>query len=150
MGYTFAQLEGFAAQGGFPPNTLSTMAAIAMAESGGANIKQQGQPYNLTGWGLWQITPGNKLPSIGVDAELFDPVKNARAAFAVWRTQGYGAWTVWKTGAYRKFMQGGVTPDTSGAVLGSDVPGGGPAGVGAPAGPTPAAGLLDFLTNGGM
>lgn len=33
--------------------------------------------------------------------------------------------------------------------MGGDVPGGGPAGGGS-AGPTPAAGLLGFLTNGGM
>ncbi|MGH7743499.1 MAG: hypothetical protein ACREQ5_01575 [Candidatus Dormibacteria bacterium] len=113
MAYTFAQLEGYAKQAGFPDNLLATMAAIAMAESSGIDQIQKGQPYSTTGWGLWQITPGNSVPGAGIDNALLNPVNNAKAAFTKWQGQGLGAWTTYTSGAFRQFLQGNVAPDVS-------------------------------------
>lgn len=128
MAYSFAQLEAFAIQGGFPSSLAPTMAAIAMAESSGNNVVQQGQPYSTTGWGLWQITPGNSVPSVGTDQALLNPVANAQAAWAKYQGQGLGAWTTYTSGAYKQFMQGNVTPandgstgDTSGSSSGGGI-----------------------------
>lgn len=116
MAYSFAQLEAFATQGGFPASLAPTMAAIAMAESSGNNVVQQGQPYGSTGWGLWQITPGNSVPQFGTDQALLNPVANAQAAFAKYQSQGLGAWTTYTSGAYKQFMGGNVTPSGGGVI----------------------------------
>lgn len=118
MAYSFAQLEQFAIQGGFPSSLAPTMAAIAMAESSGNNVIQQGQPYSTTGWGLWQITPGNSEPQFGTDQAMLNPVANAQAAFAKYQGQGLGAWTTYTSGAYKQFMQGNVTPASDGSTSG--------------------------------
>jgi hypothetical protein len=129
VAYSFAQLEQFAIQGGFPASLAPTMAAIAMAESSGNNVVQQGQPYGTTGWGLWQITPGNSVPQFGTDQALLNPVANAQAAHQKWVGQGLGAWTTYTSGAYKQFMQGNVTPandgsTSAGAAGGAPAPGG--------------------------
>lgn len=124
MAYSFAQLEQFAIQGGFPSSLAPTMAAIAMAESSGNNVVQQGQPYSTTGWGLWQITPGNSVPQFGTDQALLNPVANAQAAFAKYKGQGLSAWTTYTSGAYLKFMQGNVTPANDGSSGGGSSAGG--------------------------
>lgn len=142
MAYTFQQLVGFAEQGGFPPNVAPTMAAIAMAESSGNNVIQKGQPYATTGYGLWQITPGNSEPQFGVDTAMLNPVNNAKAAYAKYQHQGLGAWTTYKDGAYTKYLNG--NPAGVGAATG--------AAAGAPTGPgfvssDPLAGVVDSITN---
>lgn len=109
--YTFAQLEGFWDQAGGDPSLAPTMAAISEAESSGSDVIQKGQPYATTGWGLWQITPGDSEPSIGVDNALLNPLTNAQAAVAKEKSQGLGAWTTYTSGAYKQFMQGNVTPN---------------------------------------
>lgn len=106
MAYTFQQLVKFAEEGGFPANVAPTMAAIAIAESGGNNVRQQGQPYRTTGWGLWQITPGNSEPADGTDNALLNPVNNAKAAYAKYRSQGLHAWTTYTHGTYKKYLNG--------------------------------------------
>lgn len=105
---SFDQIEQVAIQGGFPPAVAPVMAAIALAESAGDSaVIQSGQPYATTGWGLWQITPGNSEPSAGVDQALLDPVQNARAAYAKYQSQGLGAWTTYRDGKYAQFLPGG-------------------------------------------
>lgn len=88
---------------GFPFNVLDVMRCIGYAESSGSNAIQRGQPYDTTGWGCWQITPGDSVPSVGVDKELLDLDTNARAAFEKWKVQGLGAWSTYKNGAYAKW-----------------------------------------------
>lgn len=88
------------------------MAAIAMAESGG-NTRAH-NPNAGTGdnsYGLWQI---NMLGAMGParrrefgisrNEDLFDPFINARAAKKIQASQGLGAWSVYSSGAYRKFL----------------------------------------------
>lgn len=137
MAYSFAQLEQFAIQGGFPASLAPTMAAIAMAESSGNNVVQQGQPYSTTGWGLWQITPGNSVPQFGTDQAMLNPVNNAKAAHQKWVGQGLGAWTTYTSGAYRRFMpSGAVTPASDGSTSSS--------------GPTTADGAAGSADSGGI
>ena len=70
-------------------------------------------PYATTGWGIWQVTPGNSVPSIGVDNALLNPTVNAKAAVAKEQSQGLGAWTTYTSGAYQQYMQGNVTPSAT-------------------------------------
>lgn len=119
MAYTFGQLEGLWIRNGGPPAVAPVMAAIGLAESTGNNVKQQNQPYRTTGWGIWQITPGNSVPSIGTDAALLDPDKNAQAAVYKYKRQGLGAWTTYTNGAFRQYMKAGVPPDTTAIPKGS-------------------------------
>ncbi len=93
----------YARLAGFVGEDLVTAMAVAMAESGGdaGDIS----PRNANGtndYGLWQIN--------SVHADLFTkypnwwlPDQNAKMAFTVFQAQGWGAWTVYKTGAYLPF-----------------------------------------------
>jgi hypothetical protein len=105
--YSFAQLEGFWIEAGGPRKVAPIMAAIGLAESGGRNIKQKGHhPRSETGWGIWQITPGGPA--------LLNPRRNAEAAVRKYREQGLGAWTTYKTGAYKAHLQAGQNPQVAG------------------------------------
>jgi hypothetical protein len=83
---------------------LDIMVAIAGAESSWSNAIQLDQPYATTGWGTWQITPGNSVPSVGVDLALLDVYANARAARWKFDHQGLHAWTTYTNGVYRKYL----------------------------------------------
>lgn len=90
---------------GGPVKLARTMSAIAMCESGRRpGAVQQGQPYSTTGWGLWQITPGNSVPQAGIDRQLLNPARNAKAAVIKYREQGLGAWTTYNDGCYLQYM----------------------------------------------
>lgn len=90
-------------------------AAITGAESSyePGNI-EPGESYADTGWGLWQITPGNSEPTYGVDYQLLDPWNNAEAAVAKYDANGFLPWTIYTSGAYEGFLPNvqGVLPDT--------------------------------------
>jgi hypothetical protein len=107
---TFSQIEQTWIKAGGNPALAPTMAAIAEAESSGRpGVVQSGQPYSTTGWGLWQITPGNSVPSAGTNSALLNPITNAKAAIAKLNSQGLRAWTTYNDGAYRKYMPPGAT-----------------------------------------
>lgn len=147
--YTYAQLEAFALAAGFPPNIAPIMAAIAFPESGGrAEAVQQGQPYATTGWGLWQITPGNSEPQFGTDQQLLNPINNAKAAHAKWVSQGLGAWTTYTSGAYRQYLRAGVPPDAAGAAQGAADQATQNLGSGIPGLPDPTAAITGAITAG--
>jgi hypothetical protein len=88
-----------------------------MAESSGENVIQQGQPYATTGWGLWQITPGDSEPQVGTDNQLLNPQLNAQAAVDKWKAAGesFNPWTTFTSGKYLSFLQGNVPASASGA-----------------------------------
>lgn len=118
---TYAQLEGVWIAAGGDPSAAETMAAIAYPESGAnPNAVQQGQPYATTGWGLWQITPGNSDPSIGTNQQLLDPFTNAKVAVAKYNASkarsgnGFLPWTTYTSGKYQRYLQAGVAPSTAG------------------------------------
>jgi Lysozyme like domain len=87
-------------QAGGDPKLAVTMAAIALAESGGVTDAES--PPNKNGTvdrGLWQI---NSVHSQYDEARLLsDPLYNAKAAVAIERQQGLKAWTTYRSGAYR-------------------------------------------------
>nr|WP_245594724.1 methyltransferase [Actinospica robiniae] len=110
----YAQVEGFWVAAGGPSSLASTVAAITAAESRSEpGVIQTGEPFAKTGWGLWQITPGNSAPSaFGSDYQLLDPWNNAEAAVWKYEQQGLNAWSTYYDGAYKSYVQQ-VSPDTS-------------------------------------
>lgn len=122
-------------QAGGSPALANTMAAIAMAESSG-NIGATNQNTNgSTDRGLWQI---NSVHSqFDPNRLLTDPLYNARAAVAIEKSSGLGAWTTYTSGAYKQFLgkpdlvqgYGGTRPGggDSGAVSGATGSGPNPA-----------------------
>lgn len=110
----FAELVSLAKGAGFNQQESVTMAAIAMAESTG-DPKAHNTKGRDNSYGLWQINMlGRMGPSrrkqLGIDSneQLKDPKINARAAYMVYKQQGFNAWSVYKSGAYQRFM-GGAT-----------------------------------------
>lgn len=111
---TYEQLKATAQQAGFNNYDAGIMAAIAIGESGG-----RPDAYNPVGvddsYGLWQINlrygPGEierrlRIGGAGTRQGLFDPLKNARTAFALFREQGFRAWTIYNNGEWRKHYRG--------------------------------------------
>jgi hypothetical protein len=92
------QIARYAFNAGFRGADLATAVAITHPESGGdPSAVQQGQPAATTGWGLWQITPG--------DSSLLDPQANASAAFDKFKAaNGFSPWTTYVDGKYRQFL----------------------------------------------
>jgi hypothetical protein len=111
------QSTGSVAVSGYGTYTYPQLAAaITGAESSfiPGNILP-GEPYAVTGWGLWQITPGNSEPAYGVDFQLLDPWNNAEAAVAKYDANGFLPWTTYTSGAYESYLQyvQGVVPETA-------------------------------------
>jgi len=102
--FTKSQIIDALRVAGWPEGTWTTMCAVAGAESSYSNAIQKGQPYSTTGWGTWQITPGDSVPSVATDLALLDLVTNARAALVKWRTQGYRAWSTYNNGVYKRYL----------------------------------------------
>ena len=131
---TPTQVQAAWIKAGGPANVAKTMAGIAMAESSDQpGIIQKGQPYSTTGWGLWQITPGNSEPQIGTDNALLNPVTNAKAALAKYQGAG-NTLRPWQGDGYMR--SNNINPNSSGVgdpgAFSPNVPGmaaGGPAGV---------------------
>lgn len=125
---------------GGPPSQANIAAAVAMAESSG-NVGATNKNTNGSiDRGLWQI---NSVHS-QFDAQrlLTDPNYNAAAAVAVWKSSGWGAWTTYTSGAYRKFLNaaGKITINFGGPNGGRVRPG---SSTNQPAGPT----VSDELNN---
>lgn len=117
-----AQIYNWAVAAGFSPAAAVIMTAITYPESGGhPGIVQSGQPYATTGWGLTQITPGNSVPSVGVNEQLLDGATNLRAAYAKYTASGssFRPWTTYTSGAYRAYL-GQATAGQATAGPGSD------------------------------
>jgi hypothetical protein len=106
---SYARIEGFwiDAGGAFGSGQAQTAAAIAGAESSDyPGVIQAEQPYSTTGWGLWQITPGNSVSTYGQDFQLLDPWNNAEAAVSKYNSAGgFTPWTTYTDGAYTSFLQ---------------------------------------------
>ena len=109
-GPTFTLAELWTQAGG-SRNLAPIMAAIAMAESGGRTDNVGGPNSDGTyDYGLWQINSSHT--QFDRNRLLTDPVYNARAAVSIERSQGLGAWTTYKNGAFRQYLGSGrtVTP----------------------------------------
>ena len=95
---TKAQLRDLAGRAGFPDPNLA--AAIAMAESGGNPDAVGDSGVSI---GLWQVNT-SAHPN-WTKADLHDPEHNANAAYAISAGgSDWSPWTVYKTGAYKRFL----------------------------------------------
>ena len=109
-------IEGYWTSVGGPGGQIANIAqAITVPESGRRpGAVQAGQPYATTGWGLWQITPGNSEPQAGINQALLNPHNNAIAAVAKYRQAGnsFTPWTTYVNGLYRPYLlaAGGLVP----------------------------------------
>jgi hypothetical protein len=107
-----AQMVSLAKEAGFSDKEAAIMGAIGAAESSGRISAHN--PNAKTGdnsYGLWQINMLGKMGperrnQFGIEnnEELFDPKKNAAAAYEIYKQQGFEAWSVYKTGAHKKYM----------------------------------------------
>jgi hypothetical protein len=112
-GQTFskAELEQLAKDAGFNSSEARTMARIALAESAGNsnanNFRGADESY-----GLWQmnlrydpdeVARRKRNWGISNSVELYDPEVNARAAYSLYKEQGFSAWSVYNSGAYNRF-----------------------------------------------
>jgi hypothetical protein len=111
--YTFAELEGLWVNAGGPSSLAATMAAIALAESGGctSDLNPTDNGGTQTSWGLWQISNGTHSSP---GANWNTGAGNAALAVAKWKAQGLRAWGTFDSGAYKQFLNGNPPPpDTS-------------------------------------
>lgn len=111
--YNYAQLEGLWRRAGGPAGAQAVAAAVALAESGGNPGASNRNTNGTIDRGLWQIN------SIHGALSTFDVMSNARAAVRI--SSGGRNWQPWVTfwnGAYRRFLQSGVSADTGGPVSG--------------------------------
>lgn len=121
---SYQAIESLWTSAGGSKELAPVMAAIAIAESGGRPSALNDTPPDYS-VGLWQINyygsllPGRSREFGSPQALLASPAAQARAAVAIERQQGLGAWTTYTSGAYRKYLNGadysGGGSDTSGA-----------------------------------
>lgn len=107
-----AQMVSLAKEAGFSDEEAVIMAAIGAGESSGRTSAHN--PDASTGdnsYGIWQINMLGKMgperrAQFGIEdnKELFDPKKNAAAAYEIYKQQGFQAWAVYKSGAYEKYL----------------------------------------------
>lgn len=120
-----SQIAGYARQGGFAGAEVPIAVAIALAESGGRTDVTHVNSDGSVDHGLWQINDVNAR--ILASGNWRDPLDNARMAYAVYRQQGWRAWSVFKSGSYAKYLSeattGAGTPTES---SGLGAPGTGP------------------------
>jgi hypothetical protein len=117
---TYAQIEGLWITNGGSKAVAPLAAAIAMAESSGRTDATSANPDGGINVGLWQLDTRGKGAGHTV-ADLKNPATNA--AVAVQGSNNGTDWSAWETfvtGAYKRFMNAGTTPDMG-------VPGGGQA-----------------------
>ena len=105
--YTKNELVSFATNAGFSGDDANTAAAIALAESrGNAHAYNPetaaGAPIGQGSFGLWQIYLHAHPEFFGL--ALYDPQVNANAAYNVYQSQGWNAWSTYKSGAYTNYL----------------------------------------------
>jgi Lysozyme like domain len=100
--YNTGQVAALAKLGGFSGHDeITTMTAIALAESGGRMVKGGPNHNGTYDWGIWQINDIHK-PS---EAIKTNPVANAKAAHAIYVQAGnsYKPWSTYNSGKYKDF-----------------------------------------------
>jgi len=106
------KLVSLSKSAGFKDQDAATMAAIAMAESGGKSGEINDNPRtDDLSYGLWQINMIGKLgparrKEFGIESneQLLDPATNANAAKKVKDSSGFSAWSVYKSGKYKDYL----------------------------------------------
>ncbi len=115
MRYTYPRLVALARSVGFGAQA-PTMAAISMGESGGNSNAVGDSSLADAKWGpsigLTQVRSLKAQLGTGKERDanrLRDPRFNMRSALTIYRQAGnsFSPWTVYNTGAYRKYLKGG-------------------------------------------
>jgi len=94
-----------AIRAGFAPNPSGLLGdadravALALAESTGNPNATHVNSDGTTDYGLWQINSSHKFPELA-DGSWKKPEVNARLAFQVHQSQGWGAWTTYNGAKY--------------------------------------------------
>ena len=108
-------LEALARDAGFNQWESVTAASIALAESSGNPdlIGPLPTGHNKDQWassdyGLWQINNHWHAKELAT-GNWRDPKDNARMAYSVYKSGGWGQWTTYKSGAAGKFTDPGAT-----------------------------------------
>ena len=106
----------YARKAGFSGDLVPVMVAIANAESGRDRLALN--PNAATGdesYGLTQINmlgkmgpERRKLFGIKSNEELYDPETNLKAAKKIYDKQGLNAWSVYRSGAYKPFLDDSI------------------------------------------
>jgi hypothetical protein len=107
--YSIQQLQQILHPAGWPEDKIPIMSAIGMAESSGRINALNNRPGREYSVGIWQINllahPQYSRP------QMENPLRNARAAFAIYRREGLRAWASYTDGRYRQYL----TSETSAA-----------------------------------
>lgn len=107
---TNAQVAAVASKAGFSGDDVRTATAIAFAESGGNPNAHNGNAGTKDdSYGLWQINyygdlKASRTKAFGPGPGLLDPQKNANAAHQIFKQSGWSAWSTYKSGTYKKFL----------------------------------------------
>jgi len=125
-----SQLVQLAQQAGWSADEAPKIAAIAMAESGGRSGALNDNP--ATGDRSYGLTQVNMIGGLGParlkqfglssNEDLFDPITNLRAAKAIRDSQGWNAWSVYRSGKHAQYLPGAQQAAAAG---GGATPGGG-------------------------
>lgn len=122
---TEAQIAAVASKAGFTGNDLKIAVAVAKAESGGnANDHNGNAATGDDSYGLWQINyygdlKASRTASFGPGPGLLDPQKNANAAYQIFKRSGWGAWSTYKDGDYKQYMDSTLDNALKGALIGA-------------------------------
>lgn len=98
---TYETLADLAAGAGIPRADQDDMVAIAVAESSGRLGVVHRNSNGTYDRCAWQINDANRYDHQRL---VTDPAYCAQAAAGVLAAQGLGAWTVYRSGAYREFL----------------------------------------------
>lgn len=95
---TIAQMVAYAKAADFSGNDAAIAGAVGMAESSGNTHAINYVPCV----GIWQINV-KAHPQYTI-SQMYDPAANAKAARAIWQSQGWAAWSTYTSGAYKKYL----------------------------------------------
>ena len=108
--FTTGQMTALAEKVGFSKADAKIMGAIGQAESSGDSNAHNNNPATKDdSYGLWQINMRyhtHKELQIYSNNDLFIPLQNADAAHRIFKSQGFGAWSTYKNGAYKQYLSG--------------------------------------------
>ena len=98
---------------GFRGQDLINAVAIAGAESR-FNPAAQNLKYPDHSIGLWQINQLAHKGRFGTDAQLKNPMTNAKAAYALFKASGFGPWSTWPGAAQAYLARARAAVSTGG------------------------------------
>jgi hypothetical protein len=104
-----SQLQSVLRQAGWPESLIVTMTAIGLAESSGNTTALNARGEHSVG--LFQINMNAHGTRFGTQAQLYDPLTNARAALTLYnerqregKRNGLTHWGAFTDGRYRQYL----------------------------------------------